>query len=60
MTDSIIEVFTDGACRAIPGPGGWGALLRRGTDEKEIQRRRTPRPSTTVWSCSQQSKRYAR
>jgi ribonuclease HI len=36
MTDSIIEVFTDGACRGNPGPGGWGALLRRGTDEKEI------------------------
>lgn len=27
MTE-IIEVFTDGACRGNPGPGGWGALLR--------------------------------
>jgi ribonuclease HI len=36
MTDSIVEIFTDGACRGNPGPGGWGALLRRGAEEKEI------------------------
>jgi ribonuclease HI len=29
----VVEVFTDGACRGNPGPGGWGALLRfRGTE----------------------------
>ena len=31
-----IEVFTDGACLGNPGPGGWGALLRRYDTEKEI------------------------
>ncbi|MBH1964460.1 MAG: ribonuclease HI [Comamonadaceae bacterium] len=31
-----IEVFTDGACKGNPGPGGWGALLRSGNHEKEL------------------------
>lgn len=31
-----VEVFTDGACRGNPGPGGWGALLRYGNSEKEL------------------------
>ena len=31
-----VEIFTDGACRGNPGPGGWGALLRYGTNEKKI------------------------
>ena len=31
-----IEIFTDGACKGNPGPGGWGAILRYGTAEKEI------------------------
>jgi len=31
-----IEIYTDGACKGNPGPGGWGALLRSGTHEKEI------------------------
>lgn len=31
-----IELFTDGACRGNPGPGGWGALLRYQGKEKEI------------------------
>jgi ribonuclease HI len=35
-TAQIVEIYTDGACRGNPGPGGWAALLRRGTDEKEI------------------------
>lgn len=35
MTDQI-EIFTDGACSGNPGPGGWGAILRSGTHEKEI------------------------
>lgn len=29
-----IEIFTDGACRGNPGPGGWGALLRYNKVEK--------------------------
>jgi SAM-dependent methyltransferase len=31
-----VEVFTDGACKGNPGPGGWGALLRWGAHEKEL------------------------
>ncbi len=32
----IVEIFTDGACSGNPGPGGWGAILRYGTTEKEM------------------------
>mgnify|MGYP001814345244 FL=1 len=32
----IVEVYTDGACRGNPGPGGWGVLLRYGETEKEM------------------------
>ena len=32
----LVELFTDGACKGNPGPGGWGALLRYGSVEKEI------------------------
>jgi ribonuclease HI len=31
-----VEIFTDGACKGNPGPGGWGALLRLGDNEKEL------------------------
>ena len=31
-----MEIFTDGACRGNPGPGGWGAILRYGAVEKEL------------------------
>ena len=31
-----VEIFTDGACSGNPGPGGWGAILRYKTTEKEI------------------------
>ena len=31
-----VELFTDGACSGNPGPGGWGAILRFGTREKEL------------------------
>jgi ribonuclease HI len=31
-----VEIFTDGACSGNPGPGGWGAVLRYKTTEKEI------------------------
>jgi ribonuclease HI len=31
-----ITVFTDGACKGNPGPGGWGAILRYGDHEREI------------------------
>jgi ribonuclease HI len=31
-----VDIFTDGACSGNPGPGGWAAILRSGTAEKEI------------------------
>jgi len=31
-----VVIYTDGACKGNPGPGGWGALLRSGTSEKEL------------------------
>lgn len=33
---SLVEIFTDGACRGNPGPGGWGAVLRYGAADKEL------------------------
>lgn len=32
----FVEIFTDGACKGNPGPGGWGALLRCRGREKEL------------------------
>ena len=31
-----VEIFTDGACRGNPDPGGWGALLRYGDNERSL------------------------
>ncbi len=31
-----VEIFTDGACRGNPGPGGWGVILRYQGNEKEL------------------------
>jgi len=31
-----VEIWTDGACRGNPGPGGWGVLLRHGNREKRL------------------------
>lgn len=38
MTNEVvdIQIFTDGACRGNPGPGGWGVILRFGSHEKEL------------------------
>ena len=36
MSDTLVEIFTDGACRGNPGPGGWGAILRFNGVEKEL------------------------
>ncbi len=38
MSDAPIEteIFTDGACRGNPGPGGWGVLLRHNGNEKTL------------------------
>lgn len=31
-----VEIFTDGACKGNPGPGGWGVVIRAGAREKEL------------------------
>ncbi len=31
-----VEIYTDGACKGNPGPGGWGVLLKAGGTEKEL------------------------
>ena len=36
-TKKHVEIFTDGACRGNPGPGGWGALLRYNHTEKDLK-----------------------
>ena len=36
MSEVVVEIFTDGACKGNPGPGGWGALLRYDKTEKEL------------------------
>jgi ribonuclease HI len=32
-----VEIFTDGACRGNPGPGGWGVLMRSNGEERELK-----------------------
>lgn len=32
----VVEIFTDGACKGNPGPGGWGAVMRYGDAEKQL------------------------
>ncbi|HEY5603329.1 MAG TPA: ribonuclease HI [Gammaproteobacteria bacterium] len=36
MNDKVVEIFTDGACRGNPGPGGWGVVLRYNSTEKTL------------------------
>lgn len=36
VNEEIVYVFTDGACRGNPGPGGWGAILRYQGREREL------------------------
>jgi ribonuclease HI len=33
---NTIDIYTDGACKGNPGPGGWGVLLKSGGTEKEL------------------------
>ena len=35
-SETVVDIYTDGACSGNPGPGGWGALLRYGAVEKEL------------------------
>ena len=37
-----VEIFTDGACKGNPGPGGWGAVIRMGAHEKELSGGESP------------------
>jgi ribonuclease HI len=32
----LVRIYTDGACKGNPGPGGWGVLLRSGSHEREL------------------------
>jgi ribonuclease HI len=36
MTEGVVDIYSDGACRGNPGPGGWGVLLRASGAEKEL------------------------
>ena len=42
--EEVVDIFTDGACRGNPGPGGWGALLRFKGQERRL---RGAEPATT-------------
>jgi ribonuclease HI len=37
MTKTMVSIYTDGACSGNPGPGGWGAVLLFGDQEKRLQ-----------------------
>ena len=36
MTEGVVEVYADGACKGNPGPGGWGVLMRTAGKEREL------------------------
>jgi ribonuclease HI len=36
MTEGVVEVYADGACKGNPGPGGWGVLMLTGGKEREL------------------------
>ncbi len=36
MNKEVVEIFTDGACRGNPGPGGWGVVMRYGKHHKHL------------------------
>ena len=38
----LVEIFTDGACKGNPGPGGWGAVLRSNGKERELSGGESP------------------
>ena len=47
MTAPVV-IYTDGACKGNPGPGGWGALLQCGGEERELFGGEAKRP-TIAW-----------
>jgi ribonuclease HI len=44
-----VEIYTDGACKGNPGPGGWGVLLRSAATKKNCSAA-SRSPPTTAWS----------
>src|SRR5947207_10171819 len=36
--DDVVEIYSDGACRGNPGPGGWGAILRLRSGERSAEK----------------------
>ena len=51
MNDTtLITIYTDGACKGNPGPGGWGAWLQYGQHEKEFVGGEIASPPTTAWN----------
>ena len=36
MAEPVVEIYSDGACKGNPGPGGWGVVLRYNLQEKEL------------------------
>ena len=36
VASDLVEIWADGGCRGNPGPGGWGVLLKAGSNEKEL------------------------
>ena len=67
MTEGLkVIIYTDGACRSNPGPGGWGAVLVYNGREREISggerwttnnRRGAPRLASRSWVASKQDSR---
>jgi ribonuclease HI len=45
-----VEIYTDGACKGNPGPGGWGVLCAPATTQKELYGGELAAPPTTAWS----------
>ena len=48
MATEIVDIYTDGACRGNPGPGGWGAILRFRTADKVYEKEISGGDATTT------------
>jgi ribonuclease HI len=46
----LVTIYTDGACKGNPGPGGWGAFLKLWLHRAAICLAVKPKPPTTAWS----------
>jgi ribonuclease HI len=36
MSNTVVKIYTDGACKGNPGPGGWGVVMSKGARRKEL------------------------